>query len=68
MKFFWIFKGISAVGIIMEKLPQILEDGKISVDEMVDLVTSLLGIFDVPVSFDIPDEITGQIIGAKLTE
>ncbi len=66
MKFSWFFKGIRAVSIIMGKLPVILEDGKVTIDEMVDLITALLQVFDVPVAFDLPDELTGQVIGARL--
>lgn len=68
MKWGWIFKGLQVVGIITGKLPQILEDGKVSVDEMVDLTTSILAVFDVPVVFDIPDELKGQIIAASMGE
>lgn len=66
MKWGWILKGFQVVGIITGKLPQIIEDGKITVDEAMELLTAILAVFDVPTTFDIPDEIKGAVISAGI--
>lgn len=66
MKWGWIFKGLQVTGIITGKLPAILEDGKVTVDEMVDFTKSILEVFDVPVSFNVPDDLKALNIGVEI--
>lgn len=68
MKWSWVLKGFSVVGIISGKIPAILADGKITIEEMTDLTKSILEVFDVPVQFDIPSELKGGIIAASLDQ
>ena len=66
MQLGWIFKGLQVAGTLATKVPAIIADGKVTVDEMVDLTTTILTIFEVPVSFEVPDELRAMTIGAKL--
>lgn len=68
MKWGWIGKAFTVLGIVSAKIPAIMADGKISIDEMVDLTTSILAVFDVPFVFEIPDEIKGTSLAARLGE
>ena len=68
MRLFWIFKGIRAAAIIMGKVPVILEDGKVTVEEIVDLLAEVLEVFDLPMSFALPEEIKDQVIAVKATD
>lgn len=68
MKWSWIGKAFTVLGIVSGKIPAIMADGKVTVAEMVDLATSILTVFDVPLVFDVPDEIKGTEIAARLAE
>jgi len=60
-----IFKALSVAGILANDLPAALADGKITVDEMVALIKKLLGVFDLPVEIEVPDDLLGQELRIK---
>ena len=68
MRLFWIFKGIRAAAIIMGKVPVILEDGKVTVDEVVGLLAEVLEVFDLPMEFGLPEDIKDQVIAVRATD
>jgi len=64
-KFILIFKALSVAGVLATDLPAALSDGKITIDEMVSIIKKLLGIFDLPVLIEIPDELKDLTVSIK---
>jgi len=60
-----IFKALEVAGILATDLPAALADGKITIDEMVNIVKKLLAIFDLPVAIEVPDDLRVQELRVK---
>ncbi len=52
-----IWKILSVTAALVTKIPKALEDGNISINEIVDIISSICDTLDIPVNFNVPDEL-----------
>ncbi|MDY6974171.1 MAG: hypothetical protein SV775_17930 [Thermodesulfobacteriota bacterium] len=52
----YITKGLQAFEILSEQMPVILHDKKISINEVVSMVTDLAELFGMPVNIIVPED------------
>lgn len=62
----YVTRAMSITGILMTQLPAIVADGKISVEEMSQLIVSICQACGWKVELEIPDSLKGAVVGATI--
>ena len=65
MKFFWIFKALRVMTLVSAKVPAILRDGVVTVEEAVGLLIEVLRMFDLDLDIKVPGEVD-QVMEVKI--
>lgn len=63
--FAYVTRAFSVVGLVTSAIPEIVADGKITVDEIAGLVKQLAVICHWDIEIDVPDELKEQVLGVS---
>jgi len=58
-----LFMGKMVFDIISSYIPKALEDGKLTMDEILEILKQICNTFDFHVEFEVPPQISNTIIG-----
>lgn len=61
----YVGRAFQVVGMLSAALPQMVADGKITVDEIVQLFVQLAAICNWDIEIDVPEEVKNSVIGVK---
>lgn len=62
---YWTYlrRGLALIGVLAIEGPKAIEDGKLTVKEITDIVKTCYEVLEQPMEFEIPDEIRDTVIG-----
>lgn len=63
--FSYLSKAFKVAGVLMTRLPEIVADGKVTLEELCGLIEDLSGALDFKTSFEVPDDLKDQVIGVS---
>jgi len=56
------FKGKAVFNIVVEFIPRACADGKLTIEEITELVTKISNVFDYKIEIQIPNDISNKVI------
>lgn len=57
-----LMTGQKVMGVLTETVPTALEDGKLTIDEVVNLVKKILDIFEINAEISVPEDLHGKYL------
>ena len=59
----YIRRGMAVAAVLLMEVPKAMQDGKVTVQEAVDILVACYQALDQPMHFDVPNEIKDVVIG-----